>query len=130
MTQESNGGNLVKTYSRVGRAKDLKTSKYLQMVVTHRGPFSLWILILKLSKGLIIRDEENQLHVSQLCVCPFKEASHQMRVTTQSAGQRIWYRNSLSSFQFDLPNFVSSNSPGDKLSPKIPKQMRSTHSIN
>lgn len=25
---ESNGGKLVKTYSRVGRAKDLKTSKY------------------------------------------------------------------------------------------------------
>lgn len=81
-----------------------------------------------LSKGHIISDEENQFHVSQLCVCPFEGASHQMRVSTQSAGKHIWYRNPLSSFQSDLSNFVCPNCPGDKLSSKITKA-EETHSL-
>lgn len=42
------------------------------MVVTDLFPFSLQTLILRLSKDHRISDEENQLHVSQLLVCPFE----------------------------------------------------------
>lgn len=78
------------TYSRVGKGKP-QTATFTHVVVTNIGPFSLWTVMLILSKGRMISDEEKQLHVGQLHVCPHSGgASIRRWLQTIWTGKYIW----------------------------------------
>lgn len=122
---KSNGEKLIPEWEKV---KDLETPNCnIYTWWSLIGPFSLPVVMLRLSKSYVI-SEEKQLHVSQLLRKPTLWRGPATGGGHNPSGQETHLVKKFSQYlSVRYSKIFCPNSLGHKLSSKIPKHMQSTH---